>query len=229
MGNQMKVVDQSIVGNQYGCFTVMDKFVIRQTQGGARRTYWLCRCRCGDEEYIEVSRLKKSHKQYCSKCKPIARRRDRLYMIYHAMKQRCYTVRCPTYARYGANGIRICDEWLESYEHFESWAISHGYKDNLTIDRIDARKGYAPENCQWISLSENSRRANIGRHKNKSRVQNMYAISPEGLRCNIDNITRFAHTYHMPVSTVCAIVHGRLGMAPVYYKGREFHSDLIDS
>lgn len=225
----MKMVDRSIIGNQYGCFTVTDKFDVRQTQGGSKRTYWLCRCECGNEEYIEVSRLKKSHRQYCSRCKPIPKRRNRLYMIYHAMKQRCYNEKCPNYTRYGACGVKICDEWLRSYAQFESWAISHGYEDTLTIDRIDARKGYAPENCQWISLSENSRKANMGRHKNKSRVQNMYAISSEGLRCDIDNITQFAITHQMPASTVCAIMHGRLGKAPVYYKGWEFHSSIIDS
>lgn len=56
---------------------------------------------------------------------------------------------------YGGRGIRICREWANEYLVFKKWALSHGYEDDLTIDRIDSSGGYSPENCQWLSNSEN--------------------------------------------------------------------------
>lgn len=71
-------------------------------------------------------------------------RGKRIYGIWAGLKHRKYTY-VPT----------ICNEW-KSFELFEKWAMSNGYKDNLTIDRKKNEKGYSPENCQWISHSVNS-------------------------------------------------------------------------
>lgn len=51
-------------------------------------------------------------------------------------------------------GITICDEWKNDYLAFKEWAINNGYKDDLTIDRIDNNKGYAPDNCRWVTLKK---------------------------------------------------------------------------
>jgi hypothetical protein len=56
--------------------------------------------------------------------------------------------------------VSICQEWLNDFQVFYDWAITHGYKDNLTIDRKDSDGDYCPENCQWITQSENTTRAN---------------------------------------------------------------------
>lgn len=64
-----------------------------------------------------------------------------------------------SYRWYGKKGIKVCDEWLENPLEFEKWALDNGYKDDLTIDRIDSCGNYCPENCRWITLEENSRRA----------------------------------------------------------------------
>ena len=73
------------------------------------------------------------------------------------MKRRCYNSNSEDYYRYGARGIRICDEWIDNPLSFEEWALNNGYADNLTIDRIDEDKDYCPENCRWISNKENAR------------------------------------------------------------------------
>lgn len=82
---------------------------------------------------------------------------SRLNNIYHAIKTRCYNPNFKNYKYYGGRGIKVCDEWASSFENFKNWAITHGYADNLTIDRIDNNKGYSPLNCRWITLKKQSR------------------------------------------------------------------------
>lgn len=85
--------------------------------------------------------------------------RNRLRAILNGMRQRCYNKNHASYEWYGAKGVKLCEEWRTSTEAFEVWARNNGYTDELTIDRIDPKSDYCPENCQWIPLSENARRA----------------------------------------------------------------------
>ena len=73
------------------------------------------------------------------------------------MKARCYNSNKKDYRWYGANGIQVCQEWLNNPQAFEMWAIENGYADNLTIDRIDENKNYCPDNCRWVTAGENSK------------------------------------------------------------------------
>lgn len=83
----------------------------------------------------------------------------RLQTIFQGMKDRCMNNKDKDYRYYGAKGITICDEWLKNPLEFEKWALENGYQDNLTIDRKDSNQGYTPQNCQFISNEENSRKA----------------------------------------------------------------------
>jgi transcriptional regulator with XRE-family HTH domain len=75
------------------------------------------------------------------------------------MKQRCNYKNHIYYANYGGRGITVCDEWSKSFVVFKKWALENGYKDGLSIDRIDNDKNYEPNNCQWLSLGDNARKA----------------------------------------------------------------------
>ena len=72
------------------------------------------------------------------------------------MKQRCFNIKSPKYKNYGARGIKVCQEWLD-IKNFYEWSINNGWQNGYSIDRIDYDKDYCPENCRWISISENSR------------------------------------------------------------------------
>jgi hypothetical protein len=74
-----------------------------------------------------------------------------LSYTWNCMKYRCYNKTRSNYHNYGGRGITVCDEWLNSFDVFFSWAIKAGWKQGLYIDRIDNNKGYCPENCRFVS------------------------------------------------------------------------------
>ena len=73
------------------------------------------------------------------------------------MQSRCRDVRRE---HYGGKGIKVCNEW-SSFENFQHWAESHGYKDNLTIERLNNELGYTPENCVWADRTAQARNRTI--------------------------------------------------------------------
>lgn len=81
----------------------------------------------------------------------------RLYNIWGIMKQRCNNPNASSYSYYGGKGIKVCKEWANNSRNFIEWSLSHGYRDDLEIDRIDCSKDYCPENCRWVTKTENLR------------------------------------------------------------------------
>ena len=85
--------------------------------------------------------------------------RTRLYRTWMDMRRRCYSPKHNSYPWYGGKGVRVCQEWFLSFLAFRDWALMHGYAKNLTIDRKDSAKNYSPDNCQWLSKSDNVRKS----------------------------------------------------------------------
>lgn len=77
----------------------------------------------------------------------------RLYNIWKGMRQRCTNPKATDYALYGGRGVTFAPEWNE-YGAFHDWAIANGYRDNLTLDRVDPDGMYAPDNCRWATAQE---------------------------------------------------------------------------
>ena len=118
------------------------------------------------------------------------RAKTRLYQIYTSMKDRCYRVKARDYERYGAKGIRVCPEWLASFDAFRDWALQNGYADNLTLDRKEVDGPYSPENCRWATHKEQA--------NNRS---NTKYITYEG-------VTRTASEWAELIGASVAAVHG---------------------
>ena len=81
----------------------------------------------------------------------------RLLDIFSAMKARCNNPKDTSYAYYGAKGTKVCDEWMKEPDNFCKWALENGYTDELTIDRLDNKLGYQPDNCKWSNRVEQGR------------------------------------------------------------------------
>lgn len=132
------------------------------------KTKVLCKCECGNEKVITLSnitngrtkscgciRKENGHKQGANK-KTHGQSKTSLYNIYYAMVNRCHKENSTVYNSYGARGIKVCDEWLNDFESFYNWSYANGYKQGLSIDRINNNGNYEPNNCRWVDMSVQS-------------------------------------------------------------------------
>ena len=158
-----------LIGQKYGRLTVV---AFDRLQN--HKTYWKCVCDCGLTVVVPGNNLRSGNTMSCGCLRRETARKTgkantvhgeghdhktRLYSIWCGMRQRCMNPHRTAYSLYGGKGVRVCDAW-DDYTVFREWALSNGYADNLSIDRIDPNGDYCPENCRWITLSENVARAN---------------------------------------------------------------------
>ena len=119
--------------------------------------YWKFRCDCGKEKIINKYHVMngkiKSSGCLCYK-ERIGNEHKKLYRIWMGMKMRCYNENRSSYSSYGGRGIFMCDSWRNDFKNFYKWSIENGYKDGLSIDRIDNEKEYCPDNCRWANSYE---------------------------------------------------------------------------
>ena len=146
-----------ITGQKFNRLTAISKI----ENSNSKKARWLCKCDCGNFTEASGDNLRTGNVKSCgcliaynNKQRATHRKSNtRLYNTWRNMKARCNCKTNPRYKDYGARGISIYDEW-QTFENFYEWAISNGYNENLTIDRINVNKNYEPNNCRWIPLSK---------------------------------------------------------------------------
>lgn len=143
--------------------------VVKKEPGSRAR--WICQCDCGKQKTLYACFLKKTQSCGCleeenrlsigKRTQTHGKTNTILYSKYCSMKERIHNPNYKYYFRYGGRGIKICDEWENSFESFYEWAYKNGYDDSKkgyeqTLDRINVNGDYEPDNCRWVSQREQS-------------------------------------------------------------------------
>ena len=189
-----KFIDRT--GQKFGRLTLIE----RVENNKFNQVQWKCRCDCGKEVIVKAYSLTTGQTKSCGCLKKeqnyinIAKVKHnmtntRLYNIWRGMKSRCLNPNNKRHKFYFDKGITVCDEWKNDFMNFYNWAINNGYRDNLTIDRINNNGNYEPKNCRWATITEqnNNQSNNIRIKYNESE----YTLSELSKIYNIKRATLY--------------------------------------
>lgn len=153
-----------IIGNKYGKLTVLKEGDRKILPSGQKARQVICKCDCGKTHTVLISHLIRGRISSCG-CLPKVMNGEsntHLGRLYRTIIYRCSEKYFQSYL-YHQKGIKVCDEWENSFNLFKNWCLNNGYKHGLQIDRIDNTKGYSPDNCRFVNSIINCNNRHITR------------------------------------------------------------------
>jgi hypothetical protein len=167
-----------LTGQRFCRLTVIERSGSYVAPNGKQtHSLWLCACDCGNTTTVRGGMLKNGHTKSCG-CLSSDTSRElntthgmcetKLYEVWCGIRQRCNNPNHKSYSYYGGRGISLCAEWQHDFQAFCDWAMANGYKEGLSIDRIDVNDRYCPENCRWATAKEQANNRRPRRIKSKT-------------------------------------------------------------
>ena len=133
-----------LTGKQFGRLTVIGRDFSTN-----KEVRWLCQCGCGNPELISVN-THSLNKGYTKSCGCYRKEKAKQDSTIHGMTgTKIHNKWLSLIAR-----ENVCDEWKQNFMNFYDWAMSHGYKDELFLCRMELDKGFNPDNCIWMTKKE---------------------------------------------------------------------------
>lgn len=200
-----KVID--LTGQKFGRLTAIERIPRKKESG--KHALWKCRCECGNFTFVTSDHLRNGNVKSCGKHNH-NKSNSRLFSIWLHMRNRCSNQKDKNFYNYGGRGIAVCDEWQNDFLAFYDWAMANGYKDNLTIERIDNNGNYEPANCRWATKKEqanNTRKNHLftygGKTQTISQWAEEYGIKPNTLLYRIRRVWNFERAITEKINTKC--------------------------
>lgn len=143
---------KDLTGQKFNKLTAIERLHIYKG-----KSVWLWECECGNKKEIVGTEVVQGKTKSCG-CGKVKHGDTKsgwqhpIYQTYHNMISKCTIPSDPSFHNYGEAGIAVCSEWLndDGYLIFKNWSLDNGYKEGLSLERIDKNKNYEPLNCRWV-------------------------------------------------------------------------------
>ena len=202
------------VGRTFNRLTILEIIKIPKHHTKAK-----CLCVCGNEKVVDIQLLESGRTKSCGCYREevgVAKGKNtkkhgyvgnKLYYVHQSMIARCENKNHHAYKDYGGRGISVCKEWHDMGV-FAKWALNNGYREGLTIDRMDNDGNYEPSNCRWATRKEqgNNRRTNLsfsykGKEMNTAEILEMTGMSKGTFHSRLHNGWSIEKIIETPVNS----------------------------